>query len=109
MPEEKILDKGEAEILRVVKKASEAAEEPYISRMETICNLVNMAKHDEKKAIKFYKELRDKVLPENKNLADTIEEIMKDEEDHYEKLIGILYGCIEPEHDRPVGGRVYIE
>lgn len=99
MPEEEIsqiLDKDEAEILRVAKKASEAAEEPYISRRETICNLVNMAKHDEKKAIKFYKELRDKVLPEDKSVAEAIEEIMKDEEDHYDKLIAILNECIEP-------------
>ena len=91
-------------------------DEPYISRMETICNLINMAKHDEKKAIKFYKELRDKVPLENKSLAEEIEEIMKDEEDHYEKLVGILYECmgIEPSqildtHRRPVGGHVYLK
>ena len=80
----------------------------YISRMETICNLINMAKHDEKKAIKFYKELRDKVPPENKSLAEEIEEIMKDEEDHYEKLIEILNECIDT-RPRPVGGHIYFE
>lgn len=109
MPEEKILDKDEAEILRVAKKVSEAAEEPYISRKETICNLINMAKHDERKAIKFYKELRDKVPSENKSLAETIEEIMKDEEDHYQKVIEILNQCIEPTHRRPIGGHIYFE
>lgn len=85
-----------------------------IEEIEVICNLVNMAKHDEKKAIKFYKELLDKVPPENKNLAETIEEIMKDEEDHYKKLVGILYACIgiEPSeildtHARP--GHIYLK
>jgi hypothetical protein len=72
---------------------------------EVFCNLLNMAKHDELKAIKFYDHLI-KITQPGSPLSDgkprlgaNISEIKNDELDHYRKIMDMLKDCIEQPRD----------
>lgn len=76
---------------------------------EVICNLLNMAKHDEKKAAKDYNHILQLAsLFDEQKVRETIDEIKRDEEDHHRKIVKLLESC-GPEPRAPsMPGLTYI-